>query len=154
MNAMLNLIAGSAIALVAAYLSSRWTARHAFRQRIWEEKKAEYMKIIASLNNLSIYYRVLADDLIDSTSGTESELERLKDQARTDSETLWQIKNLGDLFISKDAISALHEISTAPQRKWDRKECAPWEIPEADAETCKEIAMKIQKIAQGDLKNC
>jgi hypothetical protein len=150
MTEWLTVVGPFATAIVAAYLSARWTTARAYEQRWWERKERAYSEIVEALYDVIAYFDLTAEDYL--TSKEEENPKMAAFRARY-SEAYLKIQRLTDIgaFVISDKVAeVLMDLRKRPRLKWD--ENPPWEVYEEESRHFREALSAIKRLAKQDLK--
>jgi len=146
---LLPAIAGIVTAILAAWLSARWAVRRVYSEKLWEKQEIAYTDIINALYDLIEYSELKAKGYFYGRADKNSRLNKFEDHY---DKAYWKIKraaDIGEFFISKEAVTALQDLRSRPKLKWE--ENPPWEIYEEDHKYYKEALEKVRQSAIKDL---
>jgi hypothetical protein len=135
--------------IIAAFLSAKWGAHGAFRERWWERKERAYAEIIEALHDLIRYSDLRADE---SLAGSEGEHPKRKEFGQRYSDAFWKIQkatDIGAFVISDKAAAILAELRKKPQLNWN--EDPPWEVIEVECRNYRDALAQLRECARRDL---
>ena len=141
---------GIIIAIIAAYLTGRWSLKKIYSEKWWERKEKAYSGIIESLYDIMEYLEIQRDY---AESGRKYSEDRMKEIIEKNSIAYWKLKKvtvIGGFIISNEGAKVLRELRNRPMLKWNKN--PPFDIYDQDYEYYKEALEKIIVIANKDLK--
>ena len=137
-------------AVVAAYLSARWTANRFYREKWWEQKYKAYSELFDMLYDMIQYCDLMADI---EQHGRTPEHPKKKEFGQKYTEAYWKIlktTDIGSFVISEKATYILKSLRERPRLKWE--ENPPWDIYEDDCNHYQKALTDIREIASVELK--
>jgi hypothetical protein len=147
---LFDFLPGIATAIIASYLTARWSLKKLYSEKWWERKEKAYSDIIASIYAIMQYCEYQSEHY---ELGRELPEDRKKEIETKYGEAYWKLKkvtDIGGFVISKDAANVLKDLKERPKLNWN--ENPPWEIYDQDLKYHKEALEKIVAIANKDLK--
>ena len=149
-DVLIKFLPGIISAIIASYLSAKWSLRKIYSEKWWERKERAYSDIITSLYDIMIYYEYKYDYYMQGLELLDEENREFKEKYKEANLKLKKVSSIGGFVISKDAADALYSLSARPNIEWG--ENPPWEIIVKEFDYHKIILDKIVAIANKDLK--
>jgi len=147
---VLPTLSGITIAILASYLTSKWSIKKFYTERKWERKEVAYVKIIDALYDLIQYCEIRKNDYRYGTELLEQKENELRKKYNL---AYWNIKKATDIaafVVSKKGQTILKELQNRPRLEWN--ENPPFEIYEEEYKYYQIALEKIIEIAKKDLK--
>ena len=141
---------GIITAILASYLTAKWSLQKFYSEKWWQRKENAYVEIIDALYDLVQYCEIRKEDYGGGAGYSE---DKEKNFAERYNQAFWKIKkatDIGVFVVSSKAATILQELRDKPELEWD--ENPPWEIYQQDYEYYKDALNKIVKVAKEDLK--
>ncbi|MBI1955267.1 MAG: hypothetical protein HYS38_02635 [Acidobacteria bacterium] len=137
-------------AIVAAYLTAKWSLKKFYSEKWWEHKERAYVEIIEALYDILQYCEIKQEDYGGGAGYSEEKMKELEERY---SRAYWKLKkatDIGAFVVSPEAEIILKELSNRPQLEWDKS--APWDIFAQDYRYYRDTLAKIVDVARRDLK--
>jgi len=116
-----TLLPGIAIALVTAWATVRLSLRQFSLQRLWDKKLLAYEEILAALHNMKRYAEAYIESYGRQQAFKEVE-QRLSASRREARATLDRTIDIGELYISRDAIAVLRDLQRKLREAVDERD--------------------------------
>lgn len=146
----IKVLPGIATAIVAAFLSSRWSLRRLLADKWWTRKEHAYSEIIDALYDLLQYTEIKKEDYGDGAGFSEN---RMKELADLYSAAIWKIKRataIGAFVISDESAEILTTLRSRPELNWD--ENPPWDVYDDEHLGYKTALDEFRTAARNDLR--
>ncbi len=146
-----KVVPGLLTAVLAAYLTTRWSLRRFYAEKWWDRKERAYSEIIDCLYHLIRYCEICIEEIEDPDSRYAKEIvEPFRKQYH---DAYWKIKHaatIGSFVICKSAVDALNEFLNRPKLDWRNRDSH--ELFSHEYEHAKKTLDKLRVIAVTDLK--
>jgi hypothetical protein len=147
---ILNYLPGILAAILASYLTARWSLKKIYAEKWWDRKEKAYKEIIEALYD-SMQYCEIQKNVTEY--GAKYSEEKLKDLEKQYSRAFWRLKKVTDIgafVISNEGAKTLQDLHNRPEVRWNEE--PPWEIYDQEYTYFKNALDSFVEIAKKDLK--
>ncbi len=150
LDILLKIAPGIISAIIASYLSTKWTLKKFYSEKWWERKSIAYSELIDALYESLQFFEIYKKDYGQGTGLSDKQETELHEKYN---QAYWKIKratDIGAFVISQETQLILKELSERPILKWD--ENPKFEIYEEEYDAHRNALEKIVESAKRDLK--
>ena len=145
-----SLIPALIVGICTAVFSVRLALRRFHAERWWERKADAYSRIVEALYHAMEYCAARSDEDMTGRQISEEREKELSEGYQLAHRELRKAASVGAYIISDDVAEALATLERRP--RLDPKDCASFELFEADYEAYKKALVEIRALAKKDLR--
>ncbi len=137
-------------AVIAAYLTARWSLRRYYSEKWWDRKEKAYSELIEAFYELMRYNDFKSDEYMLHKDHPKNLLENMSDKYKIADYHIKKATDIGAFVISKKAADALQEFQERPKLDWQSN--GPFEVFEQEHSYSKRTLEKLKECALSDLR--
>jgi len=147
---LLSFLPGILAAIVASYLTARWSLKKIYSEKWWERKERAYSEIIGSLYDVTQYCEAQVDYYESGGKYSEERMKEIQGKYVEAYRKLKKVATIGGFAISNEGARVLQDLLNRPKLLWEENH--PSEIYDYDYKHYKQALEKFVEIANKDLK--